>query len=153
MAVGVTLCITRDRHLAEDAAQEAFAMAARRLATLRDPERFGWWLRTICRRGALDLMRRNPRPVPIEVDPPEPVPDPAEVRRAAILKAVDQLDPEGRELVVLHYFSEMSYAEISRALGMSEASIHGRLQRARRKLADLLRRDTSSGVCHVRPAE
>jgi len=40
--------------------------------------------------------------------------------------------------VLLHYFSGLSYEEISGVLGISPQSIHGRLQRARRKLAQEL---------------
>ena len=36
---------------------------------------------------------------------------------------------------MLHYFSGLSYDEIGQALGLSILSIHGRLQRARGKLA------------------
>lgn len=149
MAVGVAFCLTRDRHLAEDAAQEAFAMAARQLATLRDAERFPHWLRAICRRIALRLHHRRPPVIALSIDPPAVVSECLEPRRTALLIAIDQLDAEVRELVVLHYFSEMSYADISRTLGISEGSVHGRLQRARRKLADFVSRETSSGANHV----
>jgi len=49
--------------------------------------------------------------------------------------ALMQLDEQSREIVVLHYFSELLHAEIATALGLSSAAVHGRLQRARRKLA------------------
>lgn len=153
MAVGVTLCVTRDRHLAEDAAQEGFAMAARQLANLRQVDRFPYWLRSICRRMALRLLKQRPRTVPLDVEPPAGIDRNTDERRLALLNAINQLEPEGHELIVLHYFSELSYAEISRTLGVTPASIHGRLQRARRKLADLLKRDHFSGAFDVRPTE
>mgnify|MGYP003406540170 CR=1 FL=1 len=58
--------------------------------------------------------------------------------RMDIDSALMQLDDLSRELVVLHYFSELSHAEIATALQLSSAAVHGRLQRARRKLAQNL---------------
>jgi RNA polymerase sigma-70 factor, ECF subfamily len=40
MAVGIACSRLTDKHLAEDAAQEAFAIACRRLYSLRDTQRF-----------------------------------------------------------------------------------------------------------------
>ena len=46
-AVAYATAILGDYHLAEDAAQEAFVDAYRQLRSLRAPEAFGGWLRTI----------------------------------------------------------------------------------------------------------
>ncbi len=45
--------VVRDRHAAEDAAQEAFLIAYRRLPRLRVAAAFGGWVRQIARRQAL----------------------------------------------------------------------------------------------------
>ena len=52
-----------------------------------------------------------------------------------IQKAVERLPASGREVIMLHYFSGLSYQEISHALGITPQSVHGRLQRARGALA------------------
>ena len=153
MAVGVSLSVTRDRHLAEDSAQEGFATAARHLANLRNVDCFPYWLRAICRRAALRLLRSRPQTVTLEADPPAAINDSSAERSVVLLNAIAQLDPKASELIVLHYFSELSYAEIARTLGVTPASIHGRLHRARRKLAELLKRDHLSGAFDVRPTE
>ena len=52
---------------AEDAAQDAFVLAFNKLASLRNPERFGGWLFMIVRRSCIEGSRRrarNPTPVP-----------------------------------------------------------------------------------------
>ena len=61
MAVGIAYSRLSDRHLAEDAAQEAFAIACRRLASLKDGDRFAHWLGAICRRAAGRLAKTRPR--------------------------------------------------------------------------------------------
>jgi RNA polymerase sigma-70 factor (ECF subfamily) len=128
-----------DVHLAEDAAQEAFATACRKLHTLRDGSRFPEWLGTICRRTASRMVRDgergNGRPIERMSMPPPTTEDTTD---AKVQNAVSQLPRATREVVLLHYFSGLSYDEIARTLGTTPQAVHGRLQRARRKLADLL---------------
>ena len=52
----------------------------------------------------------------------------------AVKDAVDGLPPMYREVVVLHYYSDMSYAQIESALGISGDKIKGRLARARKQI-------------------
>lgn len=139
MAVGVALHCVRDRHLAEDAAQEAFAVACRRLATLRDGERFPQWLRVVCRRVAIRLRRRQGRRQPIDLDQLAAGNNGDPSQRLPVAEAIDRLPSRAREVIVLHYFSELSHEEIARTLGISTPAVHGLLQRARAKLAEWLR--------------
>ncbi|MDR3623183.1 MAG: sigma-70 family RNA polymerase sigma factor [Paludisphaera borealis] len=138
MAVGIARGRLADRHLAEDAAQEAFAIACRTLRTLRDRDRFPEWLGTICRRTASRLDADRPAHEPLPEDRERAGDSERRALRDQVQDALGLLDESSREIVVLHYFSGLSYDEISRALGLSVASIHGRLQRARGKLAKAL---------------
>jgi len=138
MAVGIARGRLADRHLAEDAAQEAFAIACRALASLRDPDRFAEWLGTICRRTASRVAADRPAHIPLP-DEPEGAGDPdRRALRGDVEEALGLLDERARDIVVLHYFSGLSHEEIARALGLSAAGVHGRLQRARAKLARAL---------------
>lgn len=58
--------------------------------------------------------------------------------RAALERAIATLPPEGRELIVLRFMEEMSYAEISRTVGLEEAALRGRVFRALKLLRDAL---------------
>src|SRR3954470_4729101 len=51
--------VSRDRHAAEDAAQEAFVVAYRAIAELRDGAAFGGWVRRIARRQALAIAAKG----------------------------------------------------------------------------------------------
>ena len=55
--VAIGEAILSDRHLAEDAAQEAMARASRKLLDLKDIDRFAAWLAVICRNVARDGWR------------------------------------------------------------------------------------------------
>ena len=69
MAAGIARSRLFDQHLAEDAAQEAFAVACQRLSSLRDTNRFPEWLGTICRRTASRMARSQNKGAPIEHEP------------------------------------------------------------------------------------
>lgn len=134
MAVGIARSRLADQHLAEDAAQEAFASACRRLCSLRNGERFPQWLGTICRRTARRMARSRMNGAPMMSEPISPVRD-DDSRREQVHKALEELSRSEREIIQLHYFSGLSYDEIARVLGVSPQAVHGRMQRARRKLA------------------
>jgi RNA polymerase sigma-70 factor (ECF subfamily) len=138
MAVGIAHSRVSDRHLAEDAAQEAFAIACRMLATLKDPGRFPQWLSAICRRAASRMAKTRLRHLPLLEACDGECGSTKTKLGSAVREAIERLDAKTREIVLLHYFSGLSYEEISGALGMSQQSVHGRLQRARRKLAQEL---------------
>ena len=140
--VAIGHAIVGDRHLAEDAAQQAFAKAAVHLPKLHKPEQFGRWVAAICRNEARDLVRE--RRELLTEEPPEVVEQagtgPDEVGEA-LKKALGQLPAEAREVVYLRFYDGLSYEQISAVLGISEQAINGRLRRAKRQLAEHLRQD------------
>ena len=52
-----------------------------------------------------------------------------------------QLPTEAREVIFLRFYDGLSYDQISTVLGISEQAINGRLRRAKKKLAQYLRRN------------
>jgi RNA polymerase sigma-70 factor, ECF subfamily len=137
-AVGIAYCVLADRHLAEDAAQEAFAVACRDLGRLRSGERFPSWLGAICRRTARGLAKTRFRHgLPEDVASPVEINSQAE-RALLVRQSVGQLPARAREVIVLHYFSGLSHEKIAAILNVSRQTVHGRLIRARRKIATIL---------------
>ena len=134
--VWVAYAVLLDRGLAEDVAQQAFATTYSRIHSLRQPDRFGPWLATICRNTAQDMARARRRDAALQRRAA------GEVRAAsesngfdeAVKEAVDSLPVMYREVVVLHYYSAMSYEEIESVLGVSGDVIKGRLARARKQI-------------------
>jgi RNA polymerase sigma-70 factor, ECF subfamily len=59
--------------------------------------------------------------------------------RLSVRKAIDQLEPQHRLLIVLGELEELSYEEIRRITGLSIGTISSRLNRARQEIFRRLR--------------
>jgi len=134
--VWVAYSVLLDRGLAEDAAQQAFATACAKMRSLRQLDRFGAWLATICRNAAQDLARARRRHAALQriAAAEEPASSGSDGFDRVVKDAVDSLPPMYREVVVLHYYSGMSYQQIESVLGISGDVVKGRLARARKQI-------------------
>ena len=139
--VAIAHSLLGDRHLAEDAAQETFAKAAVKLPQLRQTNKFAGWLATICRNQARDMARRqNTLQTNDELSKTKTKSE-RDDSSDAVRHALKKLSAPARELVYLRYYDGLSYEQISKVLGVSEQAINGRLRRAKRKMADYLKRN------------
>ena len=127
--------ILRDRELARDAVQEALTRAWRDLPGLRDPDRFDGWLHRLLVHASIDEARRRRRRV-IEVhgeplEAPTPTDDYSTLAdRDALDRALGELRPEHRALVVMHYYLGMPLPEAAASLGITLGAAKSRLHRA-----------------------
>jgi len=137
--VAVARSVLLDVHLAEDAAQEALAEACSRLGKLRDPRSFGPWVGSICRNVAKDMLRARKRQRKATEAYAVREPGGCDGRAEQLSKAVEALPPHLREVLFLRYHSEMTYRQMSSVLGLTQQAINGRLRRAKRKLAAMMK--------------
>ena len=138
--VAIAHSVLSDRHLAEDAAQQAFAKAAVKLPRLKKKSQFAKWLAAICRNAAKDMARSTKlhrSAYDVSVIAAETHED---IVNETVKEALGKLSASAREVIFLRYYDGMSYEQISAVLGISEQAINGRLRRAKRKLANYLRR-------------
>ncbi len=140
MAYAVALGVLRDPAVAQDAVQQAYLRAFRRLADLQEPAAFPGWLRRVVITVALN-MRRAKRVTLLRLDdiPDVPVLDEAETRwsdlqRHRLASALLTLTPEERQLCDRRYHGQWSVARLARHAGVDEAAMRKRLQRVRDKL-------------------
>jgi RNA polymerase sigma factor (sigma-70 family) len=138
-AYGVTGNLSR----AEDAASEAFFTAMENLASLRDPQRFGPWLRTIVIRTARHSQTAESRRSGVSSDAPAGAEAPAPGERlerrelaALIREAVEGLPAANREAVCLYYYEGYDIADAARFLGVPAGTLKRRLHDGRRRLQD-----------------
>jgi len=139
--VAIAYAVLGDHHLAEDAAQESLAKALVNLVKLRQTERFAGWLRRICQNVAHDMATHKTDQALAE-DVAQPVTEARDMDGdGAITRALTRLSPNARELIVLRYYNDCSYEQISAVMGLSGPAINGRLTRAKQKIADYLKRN------------
>ena len=153
--VALAYSMLADRDLAEDAAQEVFAIACRDLRTLKSKERFAAWLAGICRNVSRQMLRaKSIKPVTGWQPQAQRSPELAErvgagsEHHETIRRAVWNLRQSEREIIVLRYFDGFSQARISQVLGISPQAVNGRLVRAKRKIAKYLKRNGFVGDDH-----
>ncbi|HUS72794.1 MAG TPA: sigma-70 family RNA polymerase sigma factor [Sedimentisphaerales bacterium] len=143
--VALAYSVLGDRDLAEDAAQETFAIACQKLGTLRHSDKFAAWLASICRNVARSILRSKGQSAAVDFQECVENQNDEENRRDAIREAVWKLRPADRELIVMRYYDGFSQAQISSVLDISPQAVNGRLFRAKRKIAKYLRRSGFTG--------
>ena len=140
-AVSLARHHTRNWSDAEDAAQDAFVLAFRKLEQLRDAERFGGWLLSIVTRSCIETARKR-RPLPVEdvsvLTQPTEEPDVSALDRQGLRDQVHQaihaLPERYRAVVVLRYGQGMSVKAIGRTLNLPLGTVVSQLFRANRIL-------------------
>ena len=138
----------KDQNL-EDAVQEVLAVAHARIGTFDSSRPIRPWLFGIAVRIVFEMRRAARRLVPaaevIDVLVPEGDLDPEEQMaereaRAMMRDAVDQLDLDQREVLIMHDIEGLSAPEIASTLSAPINTIYSRLRLARAKVTLLVRR-------------
>lgn len=126
---------------AEDLTQEVFIRGYARLSSLANPEQFGSWLRGIANNVCVDWCRDRVRhkqaigtshlrqelantAVPINGTL-------AEDERAIVIGQIAAIPEDLREVVLLHYYENLTYDEMAQWLGVARATVNERLAKAR----------------------
>jgi RNA polymerase sigma-70 factor (ECF subfamily) len=141
---------------AEDAAAEVFVKLHRVLGSHDASQAFRPWLSQVVNRHCLDKLRRSERERRHRVDesvmaalPDHSTPSPlAQVLRSEkrwqVQAELNRLPERHRLPLVLHYYGQMSYREMARALGRSLPIVRALLFQARKKLRRNLQRPEST---------
>lgn len=143
------LRIVGDSDDAEDVMQEAFLKAFTRLHTYRKEVSFGAWLKRIVINKALDFLRLKREQLSLEdageigemEDETTDTGD-VEYRAGEIKKAIYEL-PEGYRVVLsLILLDGYDHDEVSHILNISNATSRTQYHRAKKKLIELLKRES-----------
>ena len=137
----------RDRHLAEDLAQETFLRAFSRLGQFDTARRFGPWVFRIGMNLTLDYLRKQKRrgrwslfsESPLERPPDPAVDDPRGALdvKQEVRTVLEGIPEKYRTVLVLRDLENFSTAEIAAILERKEATIRWRLAEARQRFQKL----------------
>ena len=127
----IAYLVSGDLDVAADAEQAAWAIAWRRLGTLRDPARLKPWLMSVAANEARQIMRSQRRRTVRELSAGGLASSPDSDRSALIdlANALGDLDYRDRTLIGLRYIAELDSEAIGRELGLSASGVRVRLHR------------------------
>ena len=141
---------------ASDVVVEAFVRVFQGLHTFRGEANFGTWLHRVVVNTFLDMRKRSKGrhhvsleeqleldgdTVSRQIEDTSPGPEELveqEEREEVLQKAIAQLPPERRILIVLYHFENLSYEEIAQMLNLPVGTVKSRLNRARLALREIL---------------
>ena len=138
-----------DFHIAEELTQDTFLKAYQELATLKKPQSFASWLYVIAANNCSTWLRKKRLWTKSLEDTSSTQFEKAnysgyvvaenertsvEAQREVVKKLLAKLQESERTVITLHYFGEMSSAEIGAFLGVSANTVRSRLRRAQQRL-------------------
>jgi RNA polymerase sigma-70 factor, ECF subfamily len=157
---------------ASDVVQDVLLEASQRLDDyLRDPSMpFHLWLRQLAKDRMIDLHRRHRGAQRRSVDREQPLVSPGAGDRSSVdlagqiadgeltpaaasirreleqrfLAALDQLDEDDREIILMRHFEQLGNSEVAQVLKLSQAAAGMRYLRALRRLRAVLGETTAS---------
>jgi len=153
-AVHAAYAIVYNRALAEDIAQTAFVKAVESVHQFDERRPFAPWFFRIVVNDAIKVAKKQKTMISLDeqsdgraaklanwlIDPnlkPEQLVEQKETREI-ILKAMQRLTPEGRAVIVMRYFLEMSEADMVTKMDRPLSTIKWWLREARKRLRNLI---------------
>lgn len=142
---------------AEGVTQEVFLQVFKKLSTFRNESRFATWLFRIAYNMALERKRKKRFKIPHKgvdelsnVAAPLDQTDPAKAvmkqqQNQKVLQSLETLDEPYRTVIYLHYWMKRPVWEIAQSLGTQPGTIKSHLFRARKQLAQILKKDKDDG--------
>ncbi len=131
----------------EDAAQQVFIAMSRRARQLREIPCLAAWLHKVTVYEATDIIRREARHRRRASQAAQP--DPGMAAGPDLDEALASLPGGDREILLLHHFERLGYAEIARRMHITAAAAQRRGHRALARLAELLRRRENEAACSM----
>lgn len=138
----------RDRHLAEDVAQEVFVRVFLSLERFQGKSSISTWIYQITVNLCRDLLRSQKhyhQGSPLEISPEAGHQGPsledtvlAQMEYRELWQAIFALPVAYREVIWLYYYEQLDLKELAQVLGISQSAAKLRLYRARQHLRKLL---------------
>ncbi|MCH5183984.1 MAG: sigma-70 family RNA polymerase sigma factor [Oscillospiraceae bacterium] len=136
--------VTGNRHLAEDAAQDAFITAWMKLNLLREPSKYASWVCRIAKNCGKNMMIRFRSYMSIDdlenrvLDDVQSA-DPERLyvsseEKELLRESIDGLPEKVRQVIYLHYFEDLSIAEIAERMRISAGTVKWQLHDGRKRI-------------------
>ncbi|HET9946495.1 MAG TPA: RNA polymerase sigma factor [Patescibacteria group bacterium] len=132
--------VRQEKEVAEDLTADVFVKAWEHLGTFKKGS-FQTWLYTIARNRVIDYIRGVKQHVPLNeelVDAKETVEETVikTLVKEEVLKCLDSLTDEQREVVVLRFVNDLSHREIAQIVGKREDAVRALQYRAIKEIKE-----------------
>jgi RNA polymerase sigma-70 factor (ECF subfamily) len=140
------LYVLKDYQEAVDVTQEVFIKAMREARFFTPEFKMKAWLFRVTSNLCFNIIRNRKRRGTILESIPQPTSTPAnqvdlvfnDEQQKSIMVALDRLSPEHRQILMLRYYSDLSYAEIADVLSIKLGTVMSRLSRAKARLVTVI---------------
>jgi RNA polymerase sigma-70 factor, ECF subfamily len=140
-----------DRDGADDLVQDTLERAVRKFHLWR-PGDLRAWLFSIMHNVFVNQLKARRIGPTVEIDEdmlPAPIPTATRSDILDLQRALGTLAPEQREVVLLIALEDMTYADVSRALGIPIGTVMSRLSRGRERLRRVMNGDPAKSGLRV----
>lgn len=143
----VAFFLTRSKELADDITQEVFIKAFLKYSSYDESKPFEPWIYKITINTARNMFRQKKAVILSQEAWDEASPDSIEdemVEREArntLWQAINRLNLQSREVIVLHYYCGLTLKEIASVLGIPQGTCKSRLNNALKKLKQKIAQD------------
>ncbi len=141
-ALSVARRILKDADDAEDVVQEVFSRLLVKDVQFDGRAETSTWLHRVLVNSSINSLRAKKRRGRLVTSPQAP--EAADIalendeQRAVIMRALEQMSEQHRTLLTLREFRGMAYADIASLLHIPEGTVKSALNRARRRLMELV---------------
>lgn len=136
----------KNEELSQDATQETFLKAYRKLSSFKEQSNINTWLTSIAINICKNILRKS-KNKPIEVsllDAEHNLTSPVisdSDEKLSVSDAVFSLKDEYKEVILLRFYRDLSIKDIAKLLCIPETTVNYRLLKAKSLLKDMLKED------------
>ena len=128
------------RQHCEDVLQESYLLAFQKISQVKKPEAFLSWLCRIVLHVSYRVKKKNPPSVELPDSQASPDHTNTVVDAVVLERALAELRPKDKNLLILRELLELSYEEVSQVLRVPVGTVRSRLHKARKLLREKLGR-------------
>ncbi len=143
----IALGFVRNPQDALDISQEAFIKAFRRIKSFDVERPFFPWFYKLMKNFCLDHLKRRSRIQEVPLEEGRVLKEEHEDRemKEVLWKGIESLPVEQREVIILRYFQQLSYQEISEVMGKPVGTVMSSLFYAKKKLKETIKKYLNLG--------
>ena len=136
----VALGFVHNQQDALDVSQDAFIKAFRKIKLFDTRMPFFPWFYRVLKNLCLDQLKRKNRMRAVPLDDVQVLSAEKDDRelKETLWKGIDKLPFEQKEIVILRYFQQLSYAEIAELIGRPVGTVMSSLFYAKKKLKEII---------------